>query len=218
MEFPGLVQSLIDVLREKIITGELAPGQNINELEISKSFNVSRSPLREALKVLENEGLIHNIPRKGSSVSGISLVDLSEIYQMREMIECYAIDLFKEKEIRRFPADCHPVLGDMRNLEVPSEDASAKQKLKYIESLAEFHMELVQSTGNQRLYEYYKTIHSNINRYVFLHAFISGVSEHRVNDHVMITECLEKGQYIEARKIIKSHIRLSYEDLRARIK
>ncbi len=216
MQVPGLVESLISLLREKIIIGEFEPGQNINELELSKSLDISRSPLREALKVLEKEGLINNIPRKGSFVSGISLEDLFEIYQMREMIESYAIDLFGEAGVQSH-GDLYSCVEHMKDLEVPSEESSPRDKLNYIESLAEFHMELVRATGNQRLFDYYKTIHSNINRYVFLHAFVSGVLEHRVDEHFKVLEYLQLGQYGKAKETLKSHIRRSYEDLRSRI-
>jgi DNA-binding GntR family transcriptional regulator len=216
MEVLGLVQTLIGMLREKIIIGELAPGQDINETELSKDLNISRSPLREALKALESERLIINIPRKGSYVSSVSLQDLTEIYQMREMIECYAIDLFEEKGIGAHDG-LKSCVEKTRDEAVPSEDASKKEKLSYIESLAEFHLELVRAAGNGRLIKFYHAIYSNINRYVFLHAFVNGVSEHRVNEHFKIIQCIQKSQFKEAKETIKAHIQQSYEDLRIRI-
>ena len=85
METLGLARSLIDDFREQITVGKFAPGEKINEIKIAADLGISRSPLREALRVLENECLVVNIPRKGSFVTEMWLADLNEIYQMREL-------------------------------------------------------------------------------------------------------------------------------------
>ena len=211
MQFPGLTQSLVDMLRKKIIIGELEPGQKINEIELSKSLNISRSPLREALRTLENERLVIYTPRKGNSVSNISLEDLSEIYQLREMIECFAIDLLEEKSIQTYE-NLNLCIDRMTGLEVPLQSASPEEKLNYVETLAEFHLEMVKVAGNKRLFDSYVTIHSNINRYVFLYVFTQGVFEHRVDDHIEILKYLKEKKYKEARKAVKDHIRHACEE------
>jgi DNA-binding GntR family transcriptional regulator len=212
MQFPGLAQSLVDLIRKKIVIGELTPGQKINEIELSKSLDISRSPLREALRILENEHLVTYSPRKGNSVSNVSTADFLEIYQIREMIECFAIDLLEEKNVQSFSALGHCV-EQMIGLEIPSPDSSPESKLNYVETLSRFHLELVKATGNKRLFDTYVTIHSNINRYVFLYIFVQGVSEHRVNDHVEILEYLKNKKFKEARKAVRDHVRHSCEAL-----
>ncbi len=212
MQFPGLTQSLVDILRKKIIIGELEPGQKINEIELSKSMNISRSPLREAFRILENEHLVIYIPRKGNSVSNISINDLSEIYQIREMIECFAIDLIEKNEIQ-IHDKLNFCIDHMNHLKVPSQSAPPEEKLHYVETLAEFHLELVKVAGNKRLFDSYVTIHSNINRYVFLYIFTHGVSEHGVDDHVEIIKYLKQKKYNDARHAVKDHVRQSCHNL-----
>ncbi len=216
MEVPGLTKSLVDHLRGKIIRGELPPGQRINEAQIASELGVSRSPLREALRILENERLIANTPRKGSMVTPISPQDLDEIYQMREMIECYALQLLEEMKIRDLPeaASCAENTSD---LPIPSEEDSPQEKMAYIEALAEFHYKLLEASGNKRLFEFYRSIHSNINRYVFLNAFRQGVAKHRVDDHRQMLRALKQGNYEKARQIIRGHIRFSCDQLKARM-
>ena len=213
MRFPGLSQSLMDVLRKRIITSELGPGQRISEIDLANEIGISRSPIREAFRTLETEGLVDYVPRKGNSVSTISLQDLSEIYRVREMAECFAIDLLKENSTDNFAAldEC---LERTSSISVPSKEASNETKLQYVETLSEFHYELVRACSNRRLLNIYKTIYSNIKRYVFLYAFNKGIREHRVQDHLEILSCLKKGDYDRARQTALSHIRNSCDDCR----
>jgi len=211
VQFSVLTQNLIYILRKKIIIGELKPGQNINEIKLSKSLNISRSPIREALRTLENERLVIYIPRKGTSVSNISLEDLSEIYQLREMIECFAINLLEEKNIQTYE-NLNLCVDRMIGLEALSQSASPEEKLNYVETLAEFHLEMVKIAGNKRLFDSYVTIYSNINRYVFLCVFIQGVLEHRVDDHIKIVKYLKEKKYNEARQTVKDHVRHACEE------
>jgi len=204
-------------LRGKIIRGELGPGEKINEVQLASDLGISRSPLREALRVLERERLIASIPRKGSLVTHVSLGDLEELHQMREMIECYALDLLERKRVRELPQATSSI-ANPRNLVVPTESDSHETKIAYIETMAQFHLKLVEPSGNRRLFEFYQTIHSDINRYVFLNRFLQGAIAHRVEEHYQALEFIKKGQFEKARQIIRSHIRFSCEQLKAKMK
>ena len=100
MEILGVTKSTVQYLREQIITGELAPGQKLSEMEISSNLGISRPPLREAFRILENENLVLSIPRKGCYVTQVSMEDCRHIYEAREMIECHAIELLKAQNVR----------------------------------------------------------------------------------------------------------------------
>jgi DNA-binding GntR family transcriptional regulator len=216
VELLGLARSLVDDLREKIITGELLPGQKVNEIQFASTLGISRSPLREALRVLENERLIVSIPRKGSFVTQISLEDLKEAYQIREMIECYAIDLLGEKQTRELPR----VISCADNasmLDVPLEGDPPKVKLAYLAGMADYHYALIQSTGNSRLFQLYQTVHSSINRYVFFNAFVKGAVQHRTEEHHRILEFIQRGEYDAAKTVMRTHIRFSAEQLKIKM-
>jgi DNA-binding GntR family transcriptional regulator len=203
--FLGLAGSLVDILRERIILGELSPSDKINEVKIAKDFGISRAPLREALRVLENEHLVVSVPRKGCFVTEVSIENLNDIYQVREMIECYAIDLLKEKKIRELPEVVNSAESAAK-LRVPSRRDSARVRLTYIEGLAEYHINLVKAANNLVLFEFYQTIFSNINRYRFLNAFFRGIAEHRMEEHYQILDLIRGGKYGKAKSIIKAHI------------
>ena len=97
-----------DVLKQRIITQAMKPGEPISEGVLSQELDISTTPIREAIQQLEREGFIENIPGKGNFVSDISIQDLRELFEIREMLECEAIkraatkcDPQKLTEIRR---------------------------------------------------------------------------------------------------------------------
>ena len=149
---------LIDYLRNEIITGSLAPGAKINEYHLSESLNVSRPILREVLRTLESEHLVDTIPRKGSYISTISLEDFIELYEIREMIECNAIDLLKSKKIRIIP-QIDQAMKKESSLKVPSPGASTMEFLEFFETGMIFHSLLIEAAGNKRLSQYHRNIH-----------------------------------------------------------
>ena len=78
------------IIKQRIIEGILAPGLPINEIELATDLNVSKTPVREALRQLEREGFVTTTPGRGSMVSPITFQDIREIYEMREILECCA--------------------------------------------------------------------------------------------------------------------------------
>jgi len=98
LEVQSLTKSVLEYIRNHIITGELVPGQRLNENDLAARLKVSRPPIREAFRVLESEHLVVSVPRKGAYVTELSADDLVEVYQTREMIECYAVELLKRKK------------------------------------------------------------------------------------------------------------------------
>ncbi len=91
-----LRQELASALRKAILTGELAPGERLIETELAERLGVSRMPVREALRMLENEGLVRHVPRCGLLVIEFTEQDIREIYAIREALEAYAITLVIE--------------------------------------------------------------------------------------------------------------------------
>lgn len=205
MEILNVTRSLIEYLREKILLGELAPGTNINEVQLASELGISRGPLREALRVLEKEHLIVNVPRKASFVTEISLESLIEIYQAREMMECYAIDLLKRKKIKELPKVASALKRSL-DLRIPLPSDPVKKKLVYLTELAEYHVKLVESAGNRWLIPFYQTIVSNITRYQLVYIDIPDIAKHRQGDHEQILELINKGSYEKAKNCLKNHI------------
>ena len=79
-----------EIIREAIIDGRLAPGQRLKEEELARELGISRTPVREALVILEGEGLVESVPKRGASVRAYAADDLDDMYQLRALLEGYA--------------------------------------------------------------------------------------------------------------------------------
>lgn len=102
MEIVGVTKSVAQYLRYHIISGRLALAQKLNELELSSHTGISRPPPREAFRVLENEHLVISFPRKRCYGSEVSTQHCRQVFEAREMIECYAIDVLIRLKIAGF--------------------------------------------------------------------------------------------------------------------
>ena len=82
----------LDALRQAILSGELKPGTVLTETELASKLGVSRAPIREALRILNSEGLVESIPYHGTTVRRLNKIDIEEIYSMRILLETYAVE------------------------------------------------------------------------------------------------------------------------------
>ena len=129
-EIPSLKQVVYDKLQQMIIQGELTPGMRLTEEELSQTMNISRAPIREALNMLERDGFVKIIPRKGAVVAESSEKDSIDIWKCRLAMEPFAA----KEACGRIPRD---------KLETALEHVAALEKEysfeKYIESDLEVH-------------------------------------------------------------------------------
>lgn len=205
MKFSGVTDSLVEHIRCHIIEGKFRPGQKLNETGISTDLGVSRSPLREAFRVLAGEHLVEIVPRHGCFVTGVSMEDCSEIYETREMLECFAVDLLKEKKITKLAA-VEAALESTADFQMPADGDPAK-KFTYLKAIADFHIRLVESAGNSKLSAYYRYMFPTLARYQSMYVFIDGLMERSQHKHEEIFNKIVKGDYRSAKKMLRSHIR-----------
>jgi DNA-binding GntR family transcriptional regulator len=204
MKVLGVKDSVVESLRTQIIIGELIPGQKLNELALSSLLGISRPPLREAFRLLENEHLAHSIPRKGTYVSNLSVQDLREVFQARVMIECYAIDLLKAKNIRYLP-EMESALESTSGLTIPSYENKEKV-LRYLETLIAYHKKLIESTGNLWVQRFYNSIHPSLTRYEFIYTYLPGRPHKYRKEHREILTLIKEGDYEKAKQLLGLHI------------
>lgn len=86
-----LREIIYEHLRQTILDGIIKPGQRLVERDIAEKFNASRTPVREALRILESEGFIEYLPRKGVIVRGFNVKEIEDIYNIRKALECLAV-------------------------------------------------------------------------------------------------------------------------------
>jgi DNA-binding GntR family transcriptional regulator len=213
MEILSVTESIVQYLRNQIISGQLSPGQKLDQNEMTMRLNVSGPPLREAFRILEHEHLVINIPRNGFFVTDVSLEFCKEIYDARCMIESFSIDLLKENNIRSLPKVVS-VLYAASNLSSPPAENS-EQMLIYWKTFADYHVNLVESCGNRQLDYFYRSISSNLARYQFMYLRVPGAYEDSIKDHQHILELLETGRYHNAKECLKLHISHAFELLKS---
>lgn len=99
-----------DLIRDAIIDGRLAPGERLKEVELATELGISRTPVREALLVLQTEGLVEAVPNRGATVRAHTAEDLDDLYQLRALLEGYAArraaTRIAEKDVARLHASC----------------------------------------------------------------------------------------------------------------
>jgi DNA-binding GntR family transcriptional regulator len=140
---------LIELIRSRIISGELAPGELIPETALAEEFNVSRTPVREAFKVLQMEGLVHIRPRVGTFVHEPSRREIVEMFQIKESLEGLAASLMARR-------GSIPELDALqRNVDESDAAAAHGDSARYAELVAEFHWTLIRGADNSKLSETY---------------------------------------------------------------
>ena len=215
MEIKTVTNIATEYLRKQIITGEMASGQRINETDLASHLNISRPPIREAFRILENEQLVVNIPRKGNKVTKISMEDLQEVYQAREMLECYAIDILKNRDIRVLPDVTASVESNL-SLPMPSQD-NKEEVFAYLKAFVDFHKKLIENTGNNWVLHFYNSISSHLARYQFVYLYIPESGRRSIDEHQHILSLIKVGDYEKAKDFLREHINYTFEFLRDKI-
>ncbi|MDB5901688.1 MAG: GntR family transcriptional regulator [Betaproteobacteria bacterium] len=154
-----LRQQVLDGLRQAIIDGRLAPGARLTERELTEMMGVSRTVVREALRQLETEGLIENIPNKGPVVRTLSLDEARDLYSVRAVLEGFAARLFADKateaQIGRLDEALVRVVAAY-----DSGDASA-----VLDSKNSYYGVLFEGAGSETLSSMLATLHARIWRW-----------------------------------------------------
>jgi DNA-binding GntR family transcriptional regulator len=109
-------ENLADQIRDAILVGKLHPGDRLIELELSKSFNTSRGPIREAIRILATEGLVEHRKNRGAIVSAPSFDDVLEVYAMRMALGAIAVSHAAQLSSKHEP-DLHPLLEKLETIQ-----------------------------------------------------------------------------------------------------
>jgi len=195
-------------LKKRIITQTLKPGDPLNEGVLSKELKTSKTPIREALQHLEKDRFVENIPGKGSFVSRISVQDIREIFEIREILECEAVKRAAMKN------DPDKVEGIKKKFETESnEDKNSRNQLKAGDRI---HTFIFESLGNKRLLEYYNGLQEHITRMRlnFFYQQHQERFEQSFKEHLEIMDALIAQDPPRAEKAMRSHLQNSIEYLK----
>lgn len=184
-------------LKEAIINHQLRPGEPISELAISKQLNMSRSPIREVLNQLEQEGLVVNYPLRGSFVATMTPYDVDDIFQMRIMLELWAI----ERSFSRFTLEDVDELEDMFRRSQEEGDWEKRH-----EADRYFHSMIVEKAGSPRLLHFVKVLNLQSERIRRISAKNSMRMSNSFEEHMEILHCIRAGDLEAAKGSLKKHL------------
>jgi DNA-binding GntR family transcriptional regulator len=140
-----LPDKIADFIRETIIVGKLKPGEKISEAKLAEELRISRTPIREAIRMLESEGFVSIIPRRGTVVSDFSFDDLYEYYQIKACLEAFSAFLaephMSERDINRLRR-----LNEEEKTTIASHDFA-----KFMRVHEDFHQTFLAKSGNEKL-------------------------------------------------------------------
>jgi len=204
INYRGLWSNVLLNLRKFILNGDLKPGDQLIESTIANQMQVSRGPVRDALKQLQNEGLVMNIPRKGTFVRNMNKDDFKQIYELRAYLESLAIRLAIEK------LDENPELvSSLKNIAKQIGEASKEENVTLIADLdVEFHRAICESSKNQYLIEAWMRIRSLIRLCLITDLYYKNYWKTEQDHSMIINAIIQKdGKLGEER--IKDHINSS---------
>jgi GntR family transcriptional regulator, rspAB operon transcriptional repressor len=187
-------------IKDRIIYFDLRPGDKIFESEFAKDLKISRTPVREALLMLENEGLVECHDRLGFIVKKLSIKDAREFLSIRRVIETYAIPLIMERispdEIRSLA----------KNIEESRKCAREKDLQSIIRCETEFHKIIYKSTKSGPFFE---TISGVVDKLQWLRAIglsAEGAVDDSIDEHQEMLKAIEKKDSKALEKMIQLHI------------
>lgn len=149
LESYSLVELALDRLSREILSGRVEPGERLVEEQLTRRLGISRAPLREALRLLAQQGLVEHIPRRGARVATLSDADVRELYEIRDLIERHAT--------AGLPAE--PDLTALRGaVEVMRKATETADRFAIADAHRRFHVEVVALSGNRQLTALFESI------------------------------------------------------------
>lgn len=199
-EYLPLRDVVFNTLRQAILKGELEPGERLMEIQLAERLGVSRTPIREAIRKLELEGLVLMIPRKGAEVAQISETSLREVLEVRRSLEELAIELacqrITEEELQALEA-----------VEATFAEAIRKGDAMNIAETDEHYHDLIyQATDNSRLVQILNNLREQMYRYRLEYIKDADKRQILIVEHEHILRALRSHNIQDAKSAVREHI------------
>ena len=199
-EFLPLRDVVFNTLRQAILIGELKPGERLMEIHLADRLGVSRTPIREAIRKLEREGLVTVKPRRGAEVAQITEKSMNDVLEVRRALDALCAELACE----RITAERLEALKDACDSFEQSVQTGDNKKIAQAD--VALHDIIVQATGNQRLIQLVNNLSEQMYRYRF--EYIKDSSQHQrlVEEHRVIYQSLVRKDRETAAEAARIHI------------
>lgn len=191
---------VFQTLRQAILKGELQPGERLMEIKLAETLGVSRTPIREAIRKLELEGLVVMIPRKGAAVANITEKDTKDVLEVRRTLEMFAVEV----ACRRITKE---QLAQLKQAAKAFEAAKGSMDLiRIAETDMNFHEIIYEATQNERLVQMLNNLRENMYRYRIEYLKDSNYYDSLVREHQEILDAIESGDKEKAGICMRDHI------------
>lgn len=206
--FNSKKEIVYDDLKKRILINKLIPGYPLNEGDLALEIGVSKTPVREALRILESEGYVENVSGRGAMVSYINSSDIHDMFQLREIIEAGAAKKASFIENKRD-------LNEKR-VELLKIAADEENNYRYVEALGEWedvHYLIIKSLGNHALLNFYQDLLDNITRVknYYKKNFTERRLKNILDEHISILDAIIERNADEAEKRMLLHLRKAGE-------
>jgi DNA-binding GntR family transcriptional regulator len=193
-------------LREQILSGEIGPNERLIETKIAQEIGTSRTPVREALHSLEQEGLIESIPRIGYKVKLINDHEAVEIWEIRSAIETlaarWACENSREKLIKEL----------RKNIALAEKHVAKDEVAAFVDLDAQFHEIIARLSGGKRLLELAQSLRRHALRYRIQSINLPDTARRAIDGHRKILEAIEAHNYEDLTQAIRDHLEQSKKD------
>ena len=195
-----LREQMVSIIRERILKGEIEAGARLNETEIAKEFHISRGPVREALRQIEQEGLATYESNRGCCVSVLTQDDITEIYLIRVALEKLAIQIFDGKMSQSTMEELDRIATNI------GKGSKEKNLCKVVELDELFHTMIIKESGSKKLMHAWKMYEgSNAAVYYTMNSIEVMPLEYLERNHRFILEALKSEDKDEICQVINQH-------------
>ena len=191
---------VFNTLREAILRGDLVAGERLMELQLASKLGVSRTPIREAIRMLEQEGLAITIPRKGAIVAGMTEKDMQDVLEIREALEELSVQVACDKITEEEIAELQK---NMKNFEHSLKSGDLK---KMAQADVEFHDVIYRATDNPKLISMLNNLREQMYRYRVEYLKNPQNHEQLLKEHEAIYKGIVEKDKSAVTEMIRKHI------------
>jgi DNA-binding GntR family transcriptional regulator len=206
-DYKPLRDVIFNTIREAIIAGELKPGERLMEVQLAEKMGVSRTPVREAIRKLELEGMVEMIPRKGAHVAEVSVKDIMDVLEVRASLDGLATSLaatrITPEEIKELK---HVYTQFVTNVEKDNVSGTIKKDV-------EFHDVIYRASRNEKLIQISNNLKEQVQRFRVIYLKGFGSTRDVIREHEQIIEAITTNNSDMALKIAYDHIKKQEETI-----
>lgn len=205
-----LPQSVADqiykLLRQKIMDQEIRGGDRLIETALAETYAISRTPIREALRRLEQDGLVERMPQGGLRVTSISAEEVKDVYGIRAVLSSYAAELACDLMDRETLAELRDIIGRSRTVLEDSSMSGREQAKRLFELNTVFHETLNEAAGSPRLSTMLNNLRDMVLRFRVLCLQDERIRMEACTEHERIVALLEAGDKATLSALMRDHV------------